>query len=89
MIVRSSLPSIQLALEQDRHRACFVRGMGRQVDTRHVPALTPELGQVLDELEQRWTVLAERDLLDAVFDTRHPGSSDRALACCTGRPPLQ
>jgi hypothetical protein len=89
MIVRSSLPSIQIALEQDRHRACFVREMGRQVDTRHVPALAPELGQALDELEQRWTVLAEWDLLDSVFDTGHPKSPDHALACCTGRSPLQ
>jgi hypothetical protein len=47
--------------------------MGRQINTGHVPALTPKLSQSLDELEQARLVPVERDAFNAVFDTGHHG----------------
>ena len=47
--------------------------MGRQINTGHVPALTPKLSQSLDELEQARLVPIERDAFNAVFDTGHHG----------------
>lgn len=76
MIARRRSGSIEFALQQDRDRARLVGGVGCQVNARRVLALTAELGQALHELERGRTVLVERDLLDAVFDSLHPLSSD-------------
>jgi hypothetical protein len=45
--------------------------MGRQIEARHVPALSAQLSQPLDQLEKAGLFPVQRDALDPIFEAGH------------------